>query len=98
MPLLLTRSPASSLARTITSAGSPRHRSTRGGSFRVAASVSQGERETIAMDEDQASAGAQSAPIALLHSRKATVTLPLSRSMLSGGATSGDGAPTWLPL
>ncbi len=41
------------------------------------------------MDEDQASAGAQSAPTALLHPWKAAVTLPRSRSMqLSGGRVS----------
>jgi hypothetical protein len=38
-------------------------------------------RETPALDEDQASAGAQSDPTALLHSWRAAVTLPLSRSM-----------------
>jgi hypothetical protein len=35
----------------------------------------------LAVDEDEASAGAQSAPTALLHPWKAAVTLPLSRSM-----------------
>ena len=34
-----------------------------------------------AADEDQASAGARSAPTALLHPCKAAVPLPLSRSM-----------------
>ena len=33
------------------------------------------------MDEDQASAGAQFGPTALLHPWKTAVTLPLSRSM-----------------
>jgi hypothetical protein len=44
---------------------------------------------TLAL-EDQASAGAQSASTALLHPWKATVTLPLSRSMNS---TAGGRVP-----
>jgi hypothetical protein len=47
----------------------------------VRASVSLLKPETPARDEDQASAGARSAPTALLHPWKAAVTLPLSRSM-----------------
>ena len=46
-----------------------------------AASVSQGEPETIAMDEGQASAGARSARTSLLHPWKALVAPPLSPSM-----------------
>jgi hypothetical protein len=54
--------------------------------------------DTPALDDDQASAGAQSASTALLHPWKATATVPLSRSMrLSAPAipSRGDGA---LPL
>jgi hypothetical protein len=49
------------------------------------------ETEAFAADEDQASAGAQSAPTALLHAWKAAVTLLLSRSMRRGSA---DGPTT----
>ena len=48
---------------------------------RVDASVSGGERETPAADEDHASAGAKSARTALPHPWKATVKLSLSSSM-----------------
>jgi hypothetical protein len=51
---------------------------------RLDASVRVPVRPAPAPDEDQASAGAQSAPTALLRSRKAAVTLPLSRSMHPG--------------
>jgi hypothetical protein len=44
-------------------------------------------------DEDQASAGAQSAPTALLHRWKAAVPLPLSRSMQRDSGAQSDGAP-----
>jgi hypothetical protein len=50
------------------------------------ASVSSRSSQAVAADEDQASAGAQSAPTALLHPWKAAVTLPLSRSMRLGVA------------
>src|SRR4051812_28545747 len=50
------------------------------------ASASAADSCAPAMDEDQASAGAQSAPTALLHPRNAEVTLALSRSMHLSGA------------
>jgi len=52
----------------------------------VDASVSGGERETPAADEDHASAGAKSARTALPHPWKATVKLSLSSSMQLSGA------------
>jgi hypothetical protein len=48
---------------------------------RLDASVSGGERETPAADEDHASAGAKSARTALPHPWKAAVKLSLSSSM-----------------
>jgi hypothetical protein len=54
--------------------------------YRLGASRTWAERRrgALATDEDEASAGAQSAPTALLHPWKAAVTLPLSRSMRGG--------------
>jgi hypothetical protein len=52
-------------------------------------SVSAKAEFTPVRDEDQASAGARSAPTALLHPWKAAVTLPLSRSMQLSGAHEG---------
>jgi hypothetical protein len=51
------------------------------------ASVSTVDTETSVMNEHQASAGAQSAPTALLHPWTAAVTLPLSPSMQLSCAT-----------
>jgi hypothetical protein len=52
-----------------------------------------------AADEDQASAGARSAPTALLHPWKAAVPLPLSRSMqLDTAATAASGNARTAPI
>jgi hypothetical protein len=57
--------------------------------FRLGASVTGAPRHTPALDEDQASAGAQFGPTALLHPWKATVARRLSPSMELGSRRRG---------